>query len=105
MWASLTTGDKQTALDNLSWLQDIDSLPKERLRLFQMLESALSGDSLKGYETALSALYGKDTLKEAQQCLDGALPFHGIPSPTEDDFHQSLIQAYDKAWQQRQKSA
>jgi ribosomal protein S12 methylthiotransferase accessory factor len=108
LWAALATGDKQTALDNLSWLQDIDSLPEARLRLFQcmyqILEITASGTLLDGYEAALSALYGQDTLAEAKQCLDGALPFHGITSPTDDSFHQSLVQAYDKAWQQRQAS-
>ena len=73
--------------------------------MYQILEITASDTTLDGYETALSALYGKDTLTEAQQCLDGALPFHGISSPAEDSFHQSLIKAYDKAWQQRQASA
>ena len=109
LWSALAIGDRPTAHDHLSWLQDIESLPEERLRLFrcmlQMLELESAGETLEGYETALSSLFSAETLNTAKQCLNAELPFHGINSPQADVFHQSLIAAYERAWQQRQQSA
>jgi ribosomal protein S12 methylthiotransferase accessory factor len=105
LWTALAQGDRDAALDYLGWLQEIEALPGERRRqmqcLYHMLDLEIRGESLQKYRQSLEALYGKETVETARQCLGGQHAFHGINSPGQDPFHKALIDAYARAWTKR----
>jgi ribosomal protein S12 methylthiotransferase accessory factor len=105
LWTALATGDRQMALDYLGWIQEIEALPTDRSRLMQclyhMLDLELAGEDLARYQQSLTALYGVEQVQTALQYLSGEKTFHGISNPAEDPFHQSLLDAYTRAWTTR----
>jgi ribosomal protein S12 methylthiotransferase accessory factor len=102
VWVALAMGQQGDALDALSWLEEIDSLPAERRQLMQCIRQLIELDHTDGYEQVLTALHGASTLATARAAINGEQLFVGIPAPRDDRFHQSLISAYEKAWQRRQ---
>jgi ribosomal protein S12 methylthiotransferase accessory factor len=105
VWVALAMGQLDDALDALAWIEEIDSLPAQRKQLMQCIRHLIELEQADGYEQVLAALHGAETLKTARAVISGRQQFAGIPAPREDAFHQSLIAAYDKAWQQRHLSA
>ncbi len=105
LWVALAMDRLDDALAALAWIEEIDSLPEDRRQLLQCVRHLIELDGTSGYEPVLASLHGDHTLRTARQCLTGKVRFAGIPAPAEDPFHQRLLEAYDKAWQQRQLSA
>ncbi len=102
----LAIGDQDAILDGCVWIEQFGELPEARARVYRCVEKIIKMldtyelDDIAPYEVNLSLLYGAETLKQAQQLVNGEVQFFGLDNLGADmqgsQMHQQLLAAYRK---------
>jgi ribosomal protein S12 methylthiotransferase accessory factor len=98
----LAIGDEEAILDGCAWISQFGHMDEQRQRVYKCIDAMLQLEHTAPFEAGLQLLYGADTLRLAQDLLDGELRFFGLgmlgPNMEESAIHQRLLQAYRKIW-------
>lgn len=98
----LAIGDEEAILDGCAWISQFGQMDEPRQRVYACIDAMLQLEDSAPFEAGLQLLYGADTLRLAQDLLDGELRFFGLgmlgPNMEESAIHQRLLQAYRKVW-------
>ena len=98
----LAIGDEEAILDGCAWISQFGQMDEPRQRVYKCIDAMLQMEDAAPFEASLQLLYGADTLRLAQDLLDGEQRFFGLgmlgPNMEESAIHQRLLQAYRKIW-------
>lgn len=98
----LAIGDEEAILDGCAWISQFGQMDEPRQRVYKCIDAMLQLEDAAPFEAGLQLLYGADTLRLAQDLLDGERRFFGLgmlgPNMEESAIHQRLLQAYRKVW-------
>ena len=98
----LAIGDEEAILDGCAWISQFGQMDEPRQRVYKCIDAMLQLEDAAPFEASLQLLYGADTLRLAQDLLDGEQRFFGLgmlgPNMEESAIHQRLLQAYRKIW-------
>ncbi len=97
---ALAIGDEEAIREGCEWVRHFEQLNEQRRKVYLCIESLLNLGDAAPYSDALKALYGADTLQQAQALLNGEQRFFGLHAPGMAlegcDMHQRLLEAYGK---------
>lgn len=97
---ALAADDEAAVSEGCEWVRHFDQLDSQRRRVYACIETLIGLEDEAPYSVALQALYGAETLAQAQALLEGELRFFGIgalgPNFEGSALHQALLAEYGK---------
>ncbi|MFM9972758.1 MAG: 30S ribosomal protein S12 methylthiotransferase accessory factor YcaO [Burkholderiales bacterium] len=97
---ALAIGDEEATREGCDWIHHYAQLEPARRLVYRCIESLMNLDDVENQRRALTLLYGKETLRQAEALLTREERFFGLETLGADmqgsAMHQTLLLAYDK---------
>lgn len=97
---ALAIGDEEATLEGCDWIHHYQQMPPARRLVYRCIENLIKLGKAESYRHALTLMYGKQTLLQAEALLNRSERYFGLPDLGVDmegsAMHQTLLQAYDK---------
>lgn len=97
---ALAIADNEAVIEGCNWINHFEQIDAKRRRVYHCIHTLLEMDDPSLYSKGILALYGRDTVKTAEDLINGNLRFWGMESPDLDlqgcDLHQRLLAGYRK---------
>lgn len=104
---ALAAGDADAALEGCAWIAQFGALSPARARVYRCVEHLLQLEDAAPYAAPLQALFGAETVAQAQALVSRETQFFGLstlgPNMEGSTMHRRLLEAYAKA--QKAKAA
>jgi ribosomal protein S12 methylthiotransferase accessory factor len=97
---ALALGDDEAILEGCTWIAQYGQRGEARLKVYRCIADLVRLDDPAAYESALTLMYGRETLAQAMALFNQDERFFGLTA-LGDDFegsaiHQRLLEAYRK---------